>query len=120
MSDESKPEHPAPWRWIEDATKTVQGEVALVDANGAIVVEAVNCNGYDDGSIAVVSCESPVARELIRLAPEMEALLRKIEWAGAMDWCPCCNRRGSADGHFGDCALAEILDLMDATRRTPG
>lgn len=113
MSDESKPEHPAPWRWIEDATKTVQGEVALVDANGAIVVEAVNCNGYDDGSIAVVSCESPLARELIRLAPEMAAFVERFVRDGNCNWCGGDGRHGSA------CTVGRVLAALDAARKEP-
>ncbi len=59
MSDQYKPQHPAPWRWAADTDD-------LLDSAGGVLA----------GGNAVTP--SPLAREMIRLAPEMEALLREL------------------------------------------
>lgn len=75
MSDDNKPEHPAPWRWAKPDYPTEEraaNALELLDANDNIVLSSQG----DDWSW--VEVDSPVARELIRLAPEMEALLREL------------------------------------------
>lgn len=62
--DEHEPpavDHPPPWRWRDG----MLGGQDLVDANGGIVM--------DDRALPL----SPRVHELVRAAPEMEALLRK-------------------------------------------
>lgn len=61
-------DHPPPWKW-EIRRDGQLG--ALLDANGDVVL--TDDGTYDDAWIGV---ESPRARELLRAAPEMEALLR--------------------------------------------
>jgi hypothetical protein len=111
-------EHPAPWRWVPRSLAGDPGE--LVDARGDQVVRV-------DGD--EVGPASPLARELLRLAPETAGLLRDLEWIndGPGDFCPCCQgcKPGSRDqadreraGHAPDCRLAAILAALDAARET--
>ncbi len=71
MSDQGKPEHPAPWRWVPGSSSRKDPLAAnwLADANGVILVSP----DVDEE----IEIASPVVSELIRLAPEMEALLRR-------------------------------------------
>ncbi len=70
MSDDTKKsEHPAPWRWHAPgfAPKSLAA-TALLDADGMKLLDS-----DEDFGIA-----SPLARELIRLAPELERSLRDV------------------------------------------
>jgi hypothetical protein len=76
-----------------------------------------------------------VDRELIRLAPEMEAVLRKFQWSGPTasfrSPCPACGRednhwvnaetgpRFRPGGHAKDCSIGTILTALDAARSAP-
>lgn len=99
-------EHPAPWRWVDadyaTAFDTTPDEklVRLVDANAVpLLAPAAGI------STRWIECPSPLARELIRLAPEMEALLRK---------------RGDDGCHFGvKCADAVGVDELTPMRPCP-
>jgi len=63
-------DHPAPWRWdpSRDSLRDVSVADWLRDGDGKIILAP---NTMEEIAIA-----SPIVRELIRLAPEMEALLR--------------------------------------------
>ena len=104
-------EHSAPWRWRPD--ENGHTDLHLVDANGDTIT--LGDETLDEAP--------PFTRELIRLAPEMEALLRSIEWKADTRWeggcCPSCNGRrdvGGPSGHFADCKLAALLAALDAAR----
>jgi hypothetical protein len=86
-----KREHPGPWRWSEFGD--------LEDAMGEFVAYvAEEGQGKADPSFSI-AVESSHASELIRAAPEMEALL--LEYAGTVgyvcqdecDHLHCRNRR---------------------------
>lgn len=100
-------EHPAPWTW-----ETWDGQ--LHDATGCKVIDAID----EDGRKARAYIRSPLARELIRLAPEMAALLRALEWteSDGLSVCPSCGHRDD-NGHLGSCTLASLLAALDATRK---
>lgn len=68
MSDSDKTEHPAPWRW--DFVQ-LDGTATLVDASGESIL--IDESGHDG-----MKLPAPLARELIRLAPEMADALRKV------------------------------------------
>lgn len=53
---------------------------------------------------------------LIRLAPDMAAMLRELEWSSTSHWederCPVCGKDKSPEGnpiHFPDCRLDALL-----------
>jgi hypothetical protein len=105
MSDASKPEHPAPWRWKEKGSV-----VGLLAANETEPLFTAS------------------GRELIRLAPELEALLRKLEWSSDFGTltgpcCPDCGARrpigvdGRTVKHKPQCGIAAILAALDAARK---
>ncbi len=102
--------HPPPWRWaVTRDYRDAEVLWRLEDSTGTEVVAKGFCG-------ADIQVASPVVRELIRLAPEMEAMLRSIEW------CPSCSGRNrtSPDGtsfHFSECKLAAILSAIDAARK---
>ncbi len=105
--DEPKLEHPAPWGWAY-----VHEAVVLVDANGLSV-------------FAVDPAPSPIVRELIALAPEMEALLRETEKAlnldGGHDCSTCKMSTWQVEAvHWIGCARAALLDKLDAARKASG
>jgi len=90
MSDESKAaEHPAPWRWDPNDQ--------LLDADGGFVLR-----GDDDGI-----WPSEAARELIRLAPELEQALRFFVEMTAGMW-PLHPKAAKAH---------ELLATLDAARK---
>ncbi len=108
-SNKTRDAHPAPWRW---------DDYGLLDANGKRIVYEQGAIGPDDGGVAV---ETPAVAELIRLAPEMEALLRQVQYGG--DYyhdCPWCQCTGSHDMtttlNHGPCPLGTLLDALDAAR----
>lgn len=92
-----EPGYPAPWRWEEDL-----GGDRLVDAEGGVIV------AVDPG---VIDTTSPLARELIRLAPEMAGLLRDYT---EIDGCP----HGTARPNCLSCRGAAILAALDAAKNT--
>lgn len=103
-------DHPAPWAWNAD-------DGGLYDSEGGDIIW-----GVGDRKVAV---SSVVVREMLRLAPEMEAMLRSFEWRADTRWiggcCPSCNaRRGAVPSkptsHFSDCKLAALLAAIDAAR----
>ena len=137
MSDK----HPAPWRWTPIKAEyemigfkkgdEIPGQFFLVDARGEDVIFGCDCDA--DREFRYVEVDDPVVRELIRLAPEMEALLRKLEYAGSkdsygdpVDCCPECKatagfgQMNPGDGHTKDCELGRILAALDAERNTEG
>jgi hypothetical protein len=138
--------HPGPWEWRDFFTGHEDGAEAdfdvgweLVDANGKHVLTEF---GPGEASPGVAKG----AKELIRAAPEMEALLRKHEWLTRDQFtyaCPECVGvdgpieptpslmeprtaivRASDDGkkcrrriHRPGCAINAILDALDAARK---
>lgn len=98
------PEHPAPWRWVDEGNLSWR----LEDAAGKAVAAACNT-----GELLV---PDPMARELIRLAPEMEVLVRDLYRTeeGCMD-CGAFDK----DPHEDDCRIGPILAALDAARKAP-
>ena len=78
----------APWRWDGDT---------LVDAHGQDLMLSTQFGDFP---------ATPRIDELMRAAPEMEALLRKHEWVNME--CPECGKR-KAEGHDRACAVAKLL-----------
>jgi hypothetical protein len=120
--DAQPAEHPAPWRWDRpprpDDDDEGTGPRELLDANGNDVMVS-----YDEW----LKFASPLARELIRLAPEMAELLRRLEWAGdyseGQAFCPHCQQNSHCYGkdqsewkHEHGCPLGQILAALDAAR----
>jgi len=102
MSDESKAaEHPAPWRWVPRSLAGDPGE--LVDASGDQVVRV---------EADEVRFASPVVRELIRLAPEMEQALR-----GLRDLHGTGGEYATALRERIDSRIALIIAALDAARK---
>ncbi|HVZ89622.1 MAG TPA: hypothetical protein VHG72_21855 [Polyangia bacterium] len=110
--DKPAPEHPAPWRWDD----------WLLADNGDIVVSGEY--GYVEPANAYVG-------ELIRSAPEMEGLLRKLEWIASATTadepgdaeCPICGsvRRfaeqvNPVEYHYPDCKFGSLLARLDAAK----
>lgn len=107
------PEHPAPWRWGAD------GDDWLRAANGEIVISAGDGDTWP---------ASPRVGELVRAAPEMEALLRE-----ETDKCLCImidpstvGRRGGVTSQKSMCPAAtlcwwcrgrELLARIDAAAK---
>jgi len=62
-----------------------------------------------------IQVASPLARELLRLAPEMAALIEELEYTSfdGIVACPVCN---GARHNLG-CRLAAILAALDAARK---
>jgi len=91
---------PAPWRW--DPVK------GLVDAKGHDLIWT-----HEFGGEAPVS---NVAGELMRMAPEMETTLRRLQHKGEAGACisGCGGRRG--DAHAEDCLVGRILVTIGAVR----
>lgn len=103
---EPKPEHPAPWAWVPWIHGTHPlFATAMVDAQGGSVL-VVN------GEFAKI--DSPLARELIRLAPEMEELLRGPLQTEECPWCKALFWKGRECE--ADCPHAAILAKLDAAR----
>jgi len=90
------PAHPAPWVWQREsqADYPMESYEGLADRGGNWIVE-----GWQEK----VWIASPVVRELIRLAPEMERLLREHECA-----------------QFPDREAAALLAELDAARKASG
>ena len=78
-------EHPAPWRWgpgrigsyIGGKSVDFPGTNVLYDANDERVLWGAGKTGQPSDVWATLETASPRVRELLRAAPEMEALLRK-------------------------------------------
>lgn len=103
MTTPSKPS-PAPWRWAGLSGDLVAANDQAVMTDGRPFLE--------------------VDAALIARAPEMAAMLRELEWAGAEDYpdagarrcCPLCRKfylrpeRGMPDAlHTPDCRLSALL-----------
>lgn len=91
-------QHPAPW------TVTDPPHTFYRDATGGLVFATVS--------------HDPRLRELLRVAPEMESLLRTLEFAdmnplSATARCPSCLGTPYL-GHAAGCALAALLAKIDA------
>lgn len=72
---------PAPWRWRHES-----GYSELQDADGGTILYA------EKGEEALQACNL----DLIAAAPEMAALLRKLEWSGSDNGGdPCCPSCGA-------------------------
>jgi hypothetical protein len=99
-------DHPPPWRWGEPHGQ----ETSLWDANDGLVMA--------DGNDSTIVVASPYVRELVRSAPEMEALLRKIERYLDPDagWCPGCTPYLSGE-HDEKCQVMVLLKRLDEARR---
>jgi len=110
----AKPEHQAPWRWV-DSSLDPHDDLSkdfLLDGSGGRILMA----NKDDA----ISIESPVARELIRVAPEMEALLRKHRQSGRHvdePGAPCCPECHGFGECAEDCAWGAILAALEAARK---
>jgi len=136
-SDFAPAEHQPPWRWARvwlpymgnDAPPPADhpsAEYVLLDASGEPVAE-----GYAGGDDAWIEVASPLARELIRLAPEMEALLRglrdgyKLNHSDVDDRpCPFCPdartalwNGKSAEELKAACPALNLLAALDAARK---
>lgn len=121
-TEESAPgTHPAPWKWKEELGDE-DDLPRLLDADGKVVCHFGNSRQYypDEG-------EPPetVAAALIAAAPEMEALLRKLEWLCLdRDYpeprCPECQEERDAEPqrHSPDCALGNLLARIETARKT--
>jgi len=98
VSDQGKPEHPAPWRWIGEPPR---GELTgLEDANGDALI-----SGSDLPEAFYV--DAPGVRELIRLAPDLEDALRYF--VGMTD--------GMSSIHPKAAKARELLAALDAARK---
>jgi hypothetical protein len=108
----ANPEHPAPWAYIPFPNSSLP-DWALVDATGAHVARP-NLGG---GGVSI-ALASPLARELIRLAPEMEEALRAVEYGGPFDRCPTCGVAGYVGKapHEVGCSIGRVLAALDAAR----
>ncbi len=102
--------YPSPWRWGDDPG------IRLLDSNGKNVV---SCDGFavwGHGYSYVPSYGSappPVVRELIRIAPEMEALLRRA----LVDLKTLDLAEGGACGPaYSRCDVEALLSALDAAR----
>jgi hypothetical protein len=102
-------EHRGPWR-VDDR------DAQIVDADGATVLMP--------GNYGNLIFDTPTVREMVRAAPEMEALLREIitrldQRPGDdidRDTCPLC---GKFHHHAKDCPYAlgeELLARIDTAR----
>ena len=96
---------PGPWRWVLGR--------GLVDGNG-VGLEIRST------SMSEPTATSEANEALIAAAPEMEALLRDIEWAavfsGQPNCCPSCART-KEEGHISECSLGGLLARIDAARK---
>ena len=45
------------------------------------------------------------------------AMLRRLQWADDVDWCPECSGYSYA-GHEPDCALANMIDELETVEGT--
>lgn len=53
--------------------------------------------------------ELKVPANLIAAAPEMLAMLEKLEWCESSYFCPICGRSPEMGGHDNDCKLNLLL-----------
>jgi hypothetical protein len=132
MSAAGKPEHPAPWAWRYSPSGAGW---ELRDSNGGIIIGSESLDGKH-WVVTGAGVSDPV-RELIRVAPDMEAALRKMEWSvtlpdteGGGRCCPDC--KCDADPvtwgqglkiikhravHANECSIGTILAALDAARK---
>jgi hypothetical protein len=92
----------SPWRWSADGRKLfAKADEAFRDTYPI---------ADDEMQIALI-CDDhgwtpePADRALIRLAPDMAAMLRELEWSGT-GRCPSCTE---VDEHDPNCRLAALL-----------
>ena len=112
-------EQPAPWTWDSLAN-------SLRDANDNLVLWVAEAGSdMQLGHELVIGAESNRTRALIAAAPEMEALLREVQWNGrGHQQCPFCvghrhpsGMQGDTDfGHRPGCVLAALLARIDAAK----
>ena len=102
-------EHPAPWRWTFSRDNE---EVSLDAANGDQVIGPSNI-------LDTVWVANARVRALTEAAPEMEAVLREMEFKteGARTdtrarVCYFCLRT-RAEGHLADCGYGRVLARID-------
>lgn len=114
-------DHPPPWAWNPGGS----GDDWLRAANGEIVINA------GDGCTWPAT---PYVGELVRAAPEMASMLRKLEWVVDEDIggpvCPVCCGTPKDHGGVGHlptfdngekpCQLAALLARLDAARKAGG
>lgn len=104
MSDDAKPEHPAPWHWGESEVAILgenKGRQAVglyADNHAPVMTLATNTHSY-------LRFVSPYVRELIRAAPEMKRLL----WESPQEIPP---------GSWQEKVMA-LLAILDAARKAP-
>lgn len=107
-----KDEHPAPWRWVLDRrpSEVDDQEHSLDEQRAPLMLfdaadeQVIDTDGADYAWVVVTS---PLARELIRLAPEMEQALRYF--VGLM---------GDVRPAHPECAKAiRVLAALDAARK---
>lgn len=115
MSDQDKPEHPAPWRWVDEGNLSWR----LEDASGEKVAGATNTGELEMPDLGL--------RELIRLAPELEQALREsvVRFERVMEmW----TYEGERLGDMGDrdkarielVVIRRLLAALDVARKEGG
>lgn len=91
---------PRPWR-----TEVTDWSRAIVDRDGLTLVYSSE-DGYED----FVRCVDADLR-LMALAPDMLAMLKRLEWSaddGHQSLCPCCYSPPEC-GHSAHCSLAALI-----------
>ena len=106
-------DHPPPWEWLGRPDE----ETALLDGAGYSILSPSNDGG--------ISLRSPYVRELVRAAPEMEALLRRWLANGQCETVPLEERwkRRQEIVVCGKCTTCEVLALtkrLDEARAKAG
>jgi hypothetical protein len=105
VSDDAKPAHPPPWRWVGIGND----DWSLRDADGNELIGATNSE--------TCAVYSPVVRAQTEAAPELEAQLRKHQFSGhGGDGATECPECGGSDRHFPDCDLGSLLARLDEAR----
>jgi hypothetical protein len=118
-------DHPAPWKWEGNS----DDQWILRDAYGNDLLDARAESAYGEGWSAGGVSPTHLARELIRLAPEMEALLRDSD----RNECHCADGTSGAGGRprgeIGPCEFdpecwvnrqAKIIAALDSARKAGG
>ena len=104
-------------RRVDELMRAAPGMEALLRKHEWVNMKCPECGkrnieGHDEACavakllVTVDLPATPFADELMRAAPEMEALLRKHEWVNMQ--CPECGER-KAEGHDRACPVAKLL-----------
>jgi len=104
-------------RRVDELMRAAPGMEALLRKHEWVNMKCPECGkrnleGHDKACavakllVTVDLPATPFADELMRAAPEMEALLRKHEWVNMQ--CPECGER-KAEGHDRACPVAKLL-----------